>query len=72
MTKLLEQALAEASRLSPGEPDAIAALMLEELALERRWQRSFVTSQDVLDRLYDEADADIKAGRIRPLDPEAM
>ncbi|MGH2633689.1 MAG: hypothetical protein ACRDG3_09795 [Tepidiformaceae bacterium] len=72
MTKLLEQAMAEAPRLSPGEQDAIAALMLEGPSLERRWQRSFATSQDVLDRLCDEADADIKAGRIRPLDPEAM
>jgi hypothetical protein len=36
MTQLLEQALAEVRKLSAPEQDAIAALILEELADERR------------------------------------
>lgn len=36
MTALLEQALAEMQRLSPAQQDAIAALILEELADDAR------------------------------------
>ena len=36
MTQLLQQALAELQRLSASEQDAIAALILEEIADERR------------------------------------
>jgi hypothetical protein len=36
MTKLLEEAFAEASKLPEPEQDALAAVILEELASERR------------------------------------
>ena len=36
MTKLLEEAFAEAAKLSAQEQDALAAVILEELASERR------------------------------------
>jgi hypothetical protein len=41
MTQLLEQALNEVKKLPVPEQDAIASLILDELADERRWQESF-------------------------------
>ena len=69
MTKLLEQAWAEVAKLRPEEQDAIAAIVLEEIASERRWDELFAKSQDVLQRMADEAREDIAAGRSRPFDP---
>lgn len=37
MTKLLQQAFAEAERLPSAEQDAFAEWMLEELRAEERW-----------------------------------
>jgi aspartate/glutamate racemase len=64
MTRLLEQALTEVKRLPDPEQDAIAALILEELADERRWQESFARSQNQLARLAEKAREDIRAGRV--------
>ena len=55
MTKLLEKAFAEASKLPQKEQDALAALLLEELASEQRWAQAFAASEDLLSRLADEA-----------------
>ena len=45
MTQLLEQALAEVQKLSEPDQDAIAALILEELADERRWDEALASLQ---------------------------
>lgn len=65
MTQLLEQALSEIQKLPQLEQDAIAALILDELADERRWQESFARSQDKLASLATKAREDIRAGRVR-------
>jgi hypothetical protein len=67
MTQLLEQALAKLQGLPELEQDAIAALILDELADEERWQKSFAQSQDQLAKLADRARADIQAGRVRDI-----
>jgi hypothetical protein len=67
MTKLLEKAFAQAARLPTGEQDAFAEFVLAELASEERWARAFAASQDELANLAQEAAADYKAGRTRPL-----
>lgn len=67
MTQLLEKALKEATKLSASEQDALATILLEELASERRWMESFAKSQDLLDRLADEALTEDTAGRTKPL-----
>jgi aspartate/glutamate racemase len=64
MTRLLEQALTEVHKLPEPEQDAIAALILDELADERRWQESFARSQDQLARLAQKAREDVAAGRV--------
>jgi hypothetical protein len=65
MMQLLEQALTEIKKLPEPEQDAIAALILDELADERRWQESFARSQDQLARVAAKAREDIRAGRVQ-------
>jgi hypothetical protein len=65
MTQLLEQALAQVSKLTQPEQDAIATLILEELADEQRWDETFARSQDRLARLAAKVRDDIRAGRVR-------
>ena len=72
MTKLLEKAIAEVSRLSEQEQDAIATLILEELTSERHWDKAFTRSEDALARLADEALAEHRGGRTKALDPDRL
>lgn len=44
MTPLLEKALSEVYKLPPEEQDSIAALILEELEDEHRWDKAFAKS----------------------------
>ena len=68
MSKLLDRAIEEARKLPPEEQDALGAIMLEEIADEARWAKKFAETQDVLEKLADEALADLKAGQTTPLD----
>ena len=70
MTHLLEKAFAEASRLPEREQDAIAEIVMAELASEGRWKELFEGSQDVLAELAEEALAEHRAGKTRPLKDE--
>ena len=70
MTQLLERALSEASRLPDVEQDALASLLLEEIASETRWSAAFAGSQSQLASLAADALAEFHAGRTLPLDPE--
>ena len=65
MTRLLEQAIAEAQKLSEADQDALAAIILDELADERRWQQSLAQSQDALARLAHQAREQVHAGHVR-------
>jgi hypothetical protein len=65
MTQLLEKALAEVQKLTDPDQDTIAAMILDELADERRWDQAFARSQEQLGRLADRVRQDIRAGRVR-------
>lgn len=65
MTELLQQALTEVQKLAPAEQDAIAAIILDELEDERRWDETFARSQDEIARLASRVRDDIRAGRVR-------
>jgi hypothetical protein len=67
MTKLLKKALKEVEKLPVSEQDAMAVIVLEELTSEQRWAESFAKSQDKLANLAEEALAEYKAGRTKPL-----
>ena len=65
MTQLLEKALAQVSRLPDHDQDAIASLILDELADDRQWDEAFARSQEQLGRLADRVRQDIRVGRVR-------
>ncbi len=68
MTKLLKEVLAKLSKLSPERQDELAAWLLAEMEDEARWDKSFVESQDALEKLADEALEEHKRGETRPLE----
>jgi hypothetical protein len=65
MTLLLERAIEEIQKLSTPEQDAIAGVILDELADERRWDEAFARSQEQLGRLAAKVREDIRAGKVR-------
>jgi hypothetical protein len=65
MTQLLEQALARLQSLPASEQDAMATLILEEMADEERWNESFASSQEALSKLAERVRTDIHEGRVR-------
>ena len=67
MTQLLEKALAEVAKLAPEAQDAIAALILEELEDDQRWDETFTASQPQLAKLAEKVRDDIRAGRVREM-----
>lgn len=68
MTKLLEEAFKKVSELPEIEQDTLAKWLLEELKSERQWDRMYTESQDVLERLANEALDAHKKGKIKPMD----
>ena len=72
MTKLLERAFEEASKLPEGEQDALGRILLEELASERRWEGLFAGSHELLADLADQALAEHRAGQTKKLDPDKL
>jgi len=70
MGKVLEQAVAELSKLPEAEQEAVGAWILAELESERRWDDLFARSGDLLDQLAAEAIREDEAGLTEPLDPE--
>ena len=72
MTELLQKAFKEASKLPPGEQDALASVLLGELEGEHRWDATLEEAHEKLTGLADAALAEHRAGRTQPLDPEKL
>jgi hypothetical protein len=70
MTKLLERAFTEASKLSATEQDAMASLLLAELESERRWSEAFGSTQEQLGKLADDALREFERGETLPMNLE--
>ena len=68
MTQALNTAVAEATKLPPEEQDVLAAILLDEIASEQRWLRSFARSADTLQSMASDALAEFRAGKTKPLD----
>lgn len=68
MTELLEKAFAEAANLPEHEQDVLARALLEDLAAEEKWDKSFANSHDELAKLADEALAEFEHGKTMPLE----
>jgi hypothetical protein len=67
MTQLLQQAIAQLHKLPDSDQDAIATMILAEIADEERWSTAFENSQDQLSRIAERVREDIRAGRVRDI-----
>lgn len=72
MTKLLEKAFKQASRLPELDQNALAKWLLAELESDRKWAKAFAGSEDILGRLADEAIQAKKKGKTTPLDLDRL
>lgn len=72
MGKVLEQAVAELTKLPEAEQETVGAWILAELESERRWDELFARSPDLLAQMADEAIREDEAGLTEPLDPEKL
>jgi hypothetical protein len=72
MGRLLQQAVAEASKLPEADQEAVGAWLLAELDSERRWDELFAKSHDMLAEMAAEAIREDVAGLTQPLDPDEM
>lgn len=71
MTKLLEKAFEAATQLPPEQQDAVAAIILDEISSEQRWDEAFAKSQDVLSALAKKAIEAHAAGKCTPLNQDS-
>jgi hypothetical protein len=72
MKSKLEHAFEEASKLSPEEQDALASAILEEIAVDELWDKSFEKSTAALEQLAEEALREHRDGHTRSLEPEDL
>jgi len=72
MTELLERAIVTLQTLPESEQNAIAAMILEEIENDRRWDESFSRSPNILAKLAASAMAEYRAGKTQELDPETL
>jgi hypothetical protein len=68
VTKLLEKAFEDASRLPEEDQDALAEMLLSDLASEQHWTNAFAQSQDKLAFLAKEAQAEYEQGKTKPIE----
>jgi hypothetical protein len=69
MAGLWGRAIAEVAKLPKDGQEAMAAIMLEELASDKRWAEAFAKSADKLASLADQARREFEAGKTTPLEP---
>ena len=72
MTKLLEKAFAEATKLPKKDQDELARWVLAEIAAEERWDEAFRRSGDQLAKLAQQVLSEHRKGKTRPLDPDKL
>lgn len=74
VTKLLEEAIKRASKLSEDKQDHLGAALLAEMEADERWESTLTSSKSLglLDEWAAEALQDLEEGRTEPLDPEAI
>ncbi|MBW1974371.1 MAG: hypothetical protein JRI45_02210 [Deltaproteobacteria bacterium] len=67
MTKLLKKAFEEASKLPELEQNALARWLIDEIIAEKKWEKAFAESEDLLEKLADEALAEYAEGKTKLL-----
>ncbi len=72
MTRLLDKAFKEVSRLPEIEQNIVAKWVLDELKSEKKWGKSFAKSEDILEKLADEAINEKRKGKTIPLNLDLL
>ena len=72
MTTLLAKAFDEATKLPDTEQNALAKWLLDELEDDRKWSKAFAESEDVLDKLAEEAIQAKRQSKTAPLDLDRL
>ncbi len=72
MTQLLEKAFKRASKLPEIEQNIMAKWLIDELKSEKKWEKLFAESEDILEKLADEALAELAQGKTKPLDIDKL
>ena len=72
MTQLLEKAFKRVSKLPEIEQNVIAKWLIDELKSEKKWEKMFAESEDILEKLADEALAELAQGKTKPLDIDKL
>jgi hypothetical protein len=72
MTRLLDRAFQEASKLPEIAQNALAKWLIEEMEDEKEWEMTFAETEGVLERLADEALLSDKQGKTNPLDVDKL
>ena len=67
MTQLLEKVFAKVGKLSALEQNSVAKWLMKELSSEKRWDKAFAESENILEKLADEALAEHKKGKTKLL-----
>jgi hypothetical protein len=65
MVAALEKAFEQARKLPDAQQEKLAAIVLDEIASEKRWAEQFGGSQDALLKLADAARAEFDAGKTK-------
>lgn len=63
MSQLLDQAVEEVRQLSDTEQDAIAQVILDEIADDQRWEQAFARSPSKLETLAARAEEQVRSGQ---------
>ncbi len=72
MTKLLEKAFEKVSMLPELEQNAIARWLIDEVISEKKWEKAFAASEDVLEILANDALMEHSEGRTKPFDVNSL
>ena len=72
MTTMLQKAVERALALPEKEQDALAAILVQEMESETRWEKALADSQDALAELAREATDEFKSGIVRPFDTDSL
>jgi hypothetical protein len=72
MTDLLKRAFEKASELPEHEQNELAAMLMDAIDCDHRWDVAFTKDPTKLERMADKALDDVRAGRSAPIDPDKL
>ena len=72
MTESLQHAFQLASTLPDESQEMLAAILLEEMESDQKWDQLFAESQAALEKMAQKAMGEHRAGKTRKLDLDAL